>query len=40
VDEDEWFAAAGYAVPDGVTVDLDLVEVRPHLIRSGRCGRG
>ena len=40
VDEDEWFAAAGYAVPDGVTVDLDLVDLRRHLIQSGRCGRG
>jgi hypothetical protein len=39
VDEDEWFAAAGYPVPDGVTVDLDLVDLRRHLIQSGRCGR-
>jgi hypothetical protein len=40
VDEDEWFAAAGYPVPDGVTVDLDLVDLRRHLIQSGRCGHG
>ena len=40
MDEDEWFAAAGYPVPDGVTIDLDLVDLRRHLIRSGRCGRG
>jgi len=40
VDEDEWFAAAGCPVPDRVTVDLDLVDLRRHLIQSGRCGRG
>jgi hypothetical protein len=38
VDEDEWFAAAGYPVPDRVIIDLDLVDLRRHLIRSGRCG--
>ena len=31
---------SSYPVSDGVTVDLDLVEVRRHLIQSGRCGRG
>jgi hypothetical protein len=40
VDEHEWFAAAGYPVPDGVTIDLDLMDLRGHLIQSGRCGFG
>ena len=40
VDEHEWFTAAGYPVPDGVTIDLDLMDLRGHLIQSGRCGFG
>src|SRR2546430_1920567 len=39
VNEHERFAAAGCSVPDGATVDLDLVELYRHLIQSGRCGR-
>jgi hypothetical protein len=37
VNEHERVAAAGYSVPDGATVDLDLVELYRHLIQSGRC---
>jgi hypothetical protein len=39
VNEHERFAAAGYSVPDGTTVDFDLVDLYRHLIQSGRCGR-
>jgi hypothetical protein len=39
VNEHERLAAAGYSVPDGATVDLDLVELHRHLTQSGRCSR-
>jgi hypothetical protein len=39
VNEHERFSAAGYSVPDWPTVDLDVSELDPHLIQSGRCGR-
>ena len=40
VDEHERFSAAAYPVPDRAIVDFDLVDLRRHLIQSGRCGRG
>jgi hypothetical protein len=40
VDEHERFSAAAYPVPDRAIVDFDLVDLRCHLIQSGRCGRG